>query len=180
MSVSRQIFNVYFTSVVVLVLITTILRGWFDFEHIEIWFGALVGMLLPDFDHFVHVYFLKPHELTSQRVRRYWKNKDFKFTFELMYNTRSERTTLVFHSAFFQWVFVIFGFYVLTSSNNFFGRGLVMAFLLHLVLDQYLDLKKSGNIQNWFHNFQVILNEKQAKLYVYFMFAVLLFLSFVV
>lgn len=157
-----------------------IIRGWFDLSHPEFLLGILIGTMLPDLDHLIYVYYLKPHELTSQRTMRFMKQRKFRQVLDLLYNTRSERYSLVFHSGLFQVIFSVFSFYVLTSSGNFFGRGLVLAFLLHLVLDQYLDLMLNKNIQNWFHNFQVNLNEKQAKYYIYTMFGVLMFLSFVV
>jgi hypothetical protein len=111
---------------------------------------------------------------------RFVKQRNFKAVLDLLYNTRNERSALVFHTGMFQVIFSIFSFYVLTSSGNFFGRGLVLAFLLHLVLDQYLDFMLNKNIQNWFHNFKVNFSEKETKFYVYFMFGVLMLLSFVV
>lgn len=179
-STTKKIFITYFTSSIALALLVTVVKGLFSLEYVSFWLGILLGTMLPDIDHLLYVYYLRPHELTSQRTKRFIEQKNFKAVLDLLYNTRNERTSLVFHTAIFQIVFSFFSFYVISSTSNMFGRGLVLAFLLHLVLDQYLDFLEKKNIQNWFHNFEVNFNEKQAKYYIYSMFGVLLFLSFVV
>lgn len=48
----------YFASTV----LQTILSFW------PFWLGALIGTILPDIDHIIYVYFLRPYEVTSQRI----------------------------------------------------------------------------------------------------------------
>ena len=66
-------------------------------------------------------------------------------TFKLLADTRSERKNLIFHTLLFQIVFIILTIFVLTSSASLFGRGLVLAFYLHLAIDMYVDWKEVGS-----------------------------------
>jgi hypothetical protein len=110
--------------------------------------GGIVGTILPDIDHILYLY-LKPQELTTQRVGFLLSKYDIKRTFGLLYETRSERRDLIFHTAFFQVIFMILTFWMLTSSGSYFGRGLVLAFSLHLLVDQMIDLTELRSFENW-------------------------------
>jgi len=180
MRVVKQYLGSYFIAVLLYLVLVTLLRAWFSIDIISMWIGGVVGVMLPDIDSLIYFYYLKPQELTAQRVRSYLKKFELSKAFELLYTTKNERPELLFHSILFQWMFTIFAFYILSSTNNLFGRGLVVGFLLHLLIDQYLDLKAKGSINNWFHNFEFTFTTSQARYYIYFMFAVLLFLGLVV
>lgn len=83
----------------------------------------------------------------------------------LLYKTRGERNELIFHTIFFQLIFFVLTFWMLSSSGSLFGRGMVLAFALHLLIDQAIDLTELGNLGNWFTNLPVILDLKQTKIY---------------
>lgn len=150
----------------VLFAVATLLRGWFKPEYIFFWLGGLVGIVLPDVDHLIYIYLTKPHELTSQRAtsllsqRKVWK------AFDLLAMTRTERKNLIFHSGMFQLAMFAFAFFVITSTPNLFGRGLVLAFLLHLSIDQAIDVSGMGSLAHWFENIKLELDKKQATLLV--------------
>lgn len=120
-------------------------------EYIIFWLGGIVGTFLPDTDHLIYVYFLRPQELTSQRTARMAGNRNYWGMIKLLFDTRGERRKLIFHSAFFQVIFVVLSFLVITSSGSLFGMGLVLAFFLHLLVDQFVDLtatQDSSDIQS--------------------------------
>ncbi|KKU17509.1 MAG: hypothetical protein UX25_C0008G0010 [Candidatus Woesebacteria bacterium GW2011_GWC2_45_9] len=79
--------------------------------------------------------------------------RDFWGSLNLLAETRSERTRLIFHTATFQLIFLVLTFFVLTSSGSLMGRGLVLAFFLHLIIDQIVDINETGGLANWFRNF---------------------------
>jgi hypothetical protein len=153
-------------------------KDWMGFSYWPFWAGGIVGNLLPDLDHFIYVYFLKPQELTSQRIGYMMGKKNLSRSLRLLIETRSERTKLIFHSGLFQLIFVILAFFVITSSGSFFSRGIVLAFSLHLLVDQVVDLVETGNMNNWTGGY-VELSNKQAKIYWSIMFLVLLLFGFV-
>lgn len=172
-------------------LLISLFRRWFGIEYIVFWLGGIVGTFLPDTDHLIYVYFLRPQELTSQRTARMAGNKNYWGMIKLLFDTREERRKLIFHSAFFQVIFVILSFLVITSSGSLFGRGLVLAFFLHLLVDQFVDLtatqdspdiQSQENIMNpnplkvWFKGLGISPNKE--RVLFYWLALVLLFIIF--
>lgn len=161
----KEIF-IHFAFLISFFIIISVLRKWFILSYWPFWVGGIVGTILPDVDHLIYVYFLRPHELTSQRVSQMLSRRDIKGIFSLLADTRSERTKLIFHSAFFQGIFLILTFLVLTSSGSIFGRGLVLAFFLHLAIDQLVDLVEVGNLDFWFESVKVSVDKEKSRLYM--------------
>lgn len=133
--------------------------------------GGLIGTVLPDVDHFIYVYLLHPQELTSQRVNYTLGNQNLPVkhrvwqAFELMTATREERKGLIFHTVHFQIIFWILTFLVISSSGSILGRGLVLAFSLHLIVDQLLDLMKLDTLDNWFRQWNIQLEKEKYLFY---------------
>jgi hypothetical protein len=140
--------------------------------------GGIIGTILPDIDHVIYVYYLRPYELTSQRVMFEAKKGNLWATWDLLSSTRSERTNLILHSVLFQILFTILSFLVITSSGSLFGKGLVLAFLLHLLVDEIWDLKANGNLFSWFKNIPIVLDISQVKYYLYANAAIILVFGF--
>lgn len=161
----RKQLLIYFASFLVFFLMISLARKWIDPRFIVFWVGGAIGAILPDVDHLIYVYLLKPHELTSQRATRMLSRGEVFATFSLLANTRGERTQLIFHTAMFQLIFAVFAFFVISSSNNLLGRGLVLAFSLHLIVDQYLDFKELGGLNHWFKNLKLTLDKNQTIFY---------------
>ncbi len=161
----KEIF-VHFAFLISFFIIISVLRKWFMLSYWPFWAGGIVGTILPDVDHLIYVYFLRPHELTSQRVSQMLSRRDIKGIFSLLADTRSERTKLIFHSAFFQGIFLILTFLVVTSSGSIFGRGLVLAFFLHLAIDQLVDFVEVGNLDFWFESLNISVDKEKSRLYM--------------
>lgn len=128
--------------------------------------GGIVGAILPDIDHIIYVYYLRPYEVTSQRVMYEAQKGNLMQSWDLLSRTRSERTNLILHTVMFQVIFLFLSFLVMTSSGSLFGRGLVLAFLLHLLVDEILDLKETGNMTHWFKNIPIQLDQMQLNIYL--------------
>jgi hypothetical protein len=122
-------------------------------------------MFLPDIDHILYVYFLKPQELTSQRVNYLLDKKHIWRSVELLYETRTERKGLIFHTVLFQIIFLVLTFWIMSSSSSLFGKGLVLSFSLHLTVDQLVDLMEIGTFDNWLKSSPIQLNFEKAKTY---------------
>lgn len=170
---------IHFVVLVFFFLVISVFKRYFALSFWPFWVGGLVGTMLPDVDHLIYVYFLRPHELTSQRVDYMVNRRDYIGTLQLLYTTRSERTHLIFHSALFQGIFLVLAFLVMTSSGSVFGEGLVLAFLLHLVVDQGVDLIKTDNLNNWFRQVPIVLDQNRATLYFLSMLLTVLFFGIV-
>lgn len=167
-----------------LFLVVAFTRGWIIFTTpgmfaiLPFFIGGLIGTFMPDIDHYIYVKYLRPQELTSQRVEHLVANSNYKSAIELLYTTRAERTNLIFHTVLFQILFFTLTFLVVTSSGNLFGRGLTLAFCLHLLVDQYVDFKSLNSITHWFKNIPVSLTPKGERNYFYAGVATLLVFAF--
>lgn len=137
-----------------------------------------MGTLLPDVDHLIYVYFMRPHEVTSQRVDSLVQKGQINKTLNLLYITREERAHLTFHTAHFQLIFLALTFLVLTSSGSIFGTGIVLAFSLHLLVDQVIDFMELGNINTWLEKMSIHLDRKQQIWYMVAIGATLLIFGF--
>lgn len=169
---------IHFAYLFPLVVFVSLFKGWLNLSYWPFWLGAAFGTLLPDVDHFIYILFLRPYELTSQRATAMLQKRDVMATLRLLSETRYERTKIIFHTATFQTIFVILAFLVISSSDSIFGRGLVLSFMLHMIVDQLVDLRDMGNLSNWFKDFPLTLEGKE-KVYLGVNIAILLVFSFI-
>lgn len=168
----------HFGVLLVFLTLTILIKGWFNLGVWPFVLGGIFGTLLPDVDHLIYVYFLRPQDLTSQRVA--YLNEERKFTkaVEILADTRYERSMTIFHSVIFQVVILVLTIFVVTSSTSLFAIGIVTAFSLHLLVDQVIDIRKVGSIQTWFRNMNIVVDKKRSTYYVAVIFVVLIFVTF--
>jgi len=105
---------------------------------------------MPYLDHIIYIYVFAPHELSSQRFVSYINQKNPAKALDFMVDSAHERSKLIFHTAYFNLVFIILTFWVITSSGSFLGRGIVLAFYLHLVIDQLEEVLNIKSLYSWF------------------------------
>lgn len=151
---------------------STILNFW------PFWIGGIIGTILPDIDHIIYVYYLRPYEVTSQRVIQGVQTGNLWESWDLLSGTREERTNLILHTVLFQILFLVLSFLVITSSGNLLGKGLVIAFLLHLLVDEIIDLQAIGSLTNWFKQIPIQLDTTQLNIYLVVNALVILFFGF--
>jgi hypothetical protein len=146
-------------------VVIAVINKYFALPYWSFWLGGLVGIVLPDVDHLIYVYFIKPTDLTSQRISYLLNKKALLRSVELVYEAKEERKGLIFHTIFFQLIFFVLTFWMLSSSGSYFGKGLVLSFILHLSIDQLKDLNDSKSLENWFTNLPFKLDLAQSKNY---------------
>ncbi len=158
-------------------VLVSVFRGWLALSYWPFWLGGMLGAFLPDVDHLIYVYFLRPEELTSKRADFTLKRGSLRDTAQLLADTRTERETLVFHTIVFQVVFLLLTFLVVTSSGNIFGMGLVLAFSLHFLVDQLVDMGE-GTWKRWLHRLPFDLDKSQFKTYWWIILALVSLFGF--
>jgi hypothetical protein len=129
----KEVINHFLYLLGYLILIV-ILNSLYSLKYYPLILGALVGIFLPYIDHLLHVYFISPQELNSQRIKYMILQKQIKGALQLLYETAGERTNLAFHTLNFQLIFIVLTFWIISSSGSYFGKGLVLAFFLSLFL----------------------------------------------
>lgn len=155
------------------ILLVSFIRRWLNLSYYPFWIGSLIGMVLPDIDYLIYIYALKPQKDLSQEAVGLIEKRSFTRSWDLLTKERSQHTDLIFHTAYFQIIFIIFSFLIVTSSGSTFGIGVVLAFLLHLIIDQANDLFELNGINNWFAKMNMILSQKQQRWYLLSQIAVL-------
>lgn len=161
-----------------LFIFVTLFKRWFDISYLAFWIGGIIGSVLPDVDHLIYVFVFKPNEQTSIEANTLVAKREFGKTLELLSATRAERVDLIFHTAYFQLIFLLFTFLVISSSGSLLGSGLVLAFLLHLLVDQSVDFLDTGTIANWFKKVPVNLDKQQMTWYLIANIVLLLIFAF--
>jgi hypothetical protein len=167
----KKEFVIHLLSTIIWLALITLFRWSWHLNLIWFWLGGLAGAFLLDIDHLIYFFVTSPHELTSQRVRRLFEQRRFKEGLFLMANTVLERPRLSLHNALFQVILCVLALFVLTSTNNLFGAGLVMSLVLHLLEDEFQDLKKDANhLRNWlFWQFKFEVSLQGQKIYLILM-----------
>jgi hypothetical protein len=173
-AVRKEIF-IHFAFLTSFFIFISLLKGMVNLSNWPFWVGGIVGTLLPDIDHFIYILLLKPQELTSIRAEHMLEKRDVLGTLRFLAETRYERTKIIFHTATFQVIFIVLAFWVLTSSGSIFGRGVVLAFLLHMLVDQAVDLSVTGGLSTWFKNSPIPLEGREKQ---YFALGIVVFLVF--
>lgn len=168
----------HFTFVIAFFIFISIVRGWFDLIYLPFWVGGIIGTILPDVDHLIYVYFLRPNEAISQRVASLISSREALKSLELLAQTRAERKHLTFHTFHFNLIFLLLSFLVITSSGSLLGRGIVLAFSLHLLIDQIVDYMETGDIVNWLKQVNLEFTKEQKQWYLIGNGIVLLILGF--
>lgn len=146
-------------------VLLTLFNQYFSLSYWPFWLGGLMGMILPDIDHLIYAYITHPQEFTSQRIRHLLESKNIKRSIELLYESRSERKHLVFHTIFFQLIFFVVLLWVLTSSGSLLGKGLALSFAVHLLVDQMIDITEMQGLHNWFDNLPFKMDFAHSKSY---------------
>lgn len=122
--------------------------GWIYYlEFVGFWMGGILGTMLLDIDHLIYILAVRPNESTSLKIKDLIIQKDYRGALKLLGETYGERTHLTFHNALFQIAFFGLCFWVLTSTDSLFGKGLVMATALHLLKDELEFLLKGKEEQ---------------------------------
>jgi hypothetical protein len=158
-----------------LFFIISVIKRFTNISFWPFWVGGIFGTFLPDTDHLIYIYFLRPQELISQRVNYLVGERNLVKSLQLLYESRYERTNLVFHSIVFQSIFIVFTFLIISSSGSLFGKGIVIAFLLHIAIDEFVDFSVTGSLDNWFRQLPLKLDEKRTRIFLAVNVAILLF-----
>lgn len=128
-------------------ILVHLVKGWFSFSFYPLWLGGILGTFLPDIDHLLYVYVIKPDEPDSLKVKELINKGKFASTIKVLFEGRTAMGELIFHTAFFQLIFLVLTFLIVTSSGSIFGRGLVLGFALHLLVDQLVDFLDIGSLE---------------------------------
>ena len=144
--IKKELTSHYLVTLVWLVIVS-LLRWRWNLELVWLWLGALVGTMILDLDQVFYALVIYPEE----KAKEFWQQRRIKALLEYLAETCSQRVKLTFHNALFQVGFLVFSFWVLTSTGGLFGKGLVMAVNLHLLKDEFhlLLRRREEELRRW-------------------------------
>lgn len=154
-------------------VLISIIGGNLSSEYWPFWLGGVIGTILPDVDHLIYILFLNPQELTSQRFNYLLRKKAIGRAGTLLTETKNERKEMVFHSFFFQIIFFLLTLFVVSSTSSIFVYGIVLAFSLHFLADQVIDMVELKTLENWGKLFSSDLDKHQSIIYISVLFLLL-------
>lgn len=98
--------------------------------------GVVVGVLILFLDRVAYTY-AYPQEQLSQQFSWYTNQRKYSTALDLLDSRRLEQEKLTFRSSLFMVVWIPLAFFVLTSTPNLFGKGVVMGIMLHVMSDAW-------------------------------------------
>lgn len=101
--------------------------------------GMVCGFLFIFLDRFIYSLYSHKEEPLSMKIRELFRTKRYSEGVSFLLNERQEQKELVMRSFLFIGVWVIMSVFTLTSSTNFFARGLMLGIGTHLVFDLSAD-----------------------------------------
>ncbi len=174
----RRYLVIHISLLVSFFILISLFKRFLDLSFLPFWIGGVIGFVLPDLDYAIYHYFLRTSttpsvdtvvsDVTSENVFKNWTTVA----------EEREDKKLVFHTAIFVLIFFVFAFFVMSSSNSLLGRGIVLSFWLHLLVDMVTDWRYKGSISHWFINFPLELDLRQKMWFLYIQIALLLILGF--
>src|SRR3989344_8518541 len=99
--------------------------------------GGILGWWLVWLDFVAFAYILHPEAQVSQYIKFQLDNRRFKKAAEMVTLRIGEFDKLTTRSALFQAAWVVLTVFTLTSTAGWFGKTMIMALGLHILIDQW-------------------------------------------
>jgi len=149
----KEIYNHFVVSLALFILIEIfwLIGGTFSFLNAgKLFTGLLLGTFVLDADHLVYWFFLYPNLGESQEAKKLWQQGKWRQLLALLAQTHKSHTSLIFHHFIFQAALLMLTVFILTSTTDVFGQGLILAIDVHLLTDQWLDWHQNPrHLQKW-------------------------------
>jgi len=159
-------------------LLTALVKHWIDLPYLPYLIGGVIGTLLPNVDYFIYHYYLRtPKNPSVDTIVNDVTSKEI-FTNVAEASEHAEEKPLILHSAHFLLIFLLFALLIVTSSSSLLGRGIVLGFLAHLLVDMYIDFREKKTIHHWFRKIPYELDARQEKWVMIISFVLLLVFGF--
>lgn len=115
------------------------------------WLGGVLGFMFVFFDWFVQLMVMEPGKVFDVKLKKILKRENIKAGLVAVLEEREKKSRLVMKSALFLLVWLVMGFFTLSSIASAFGRGFMLGLGTHLMFDLVWDyFKTPEKLDNWF------------------------------
>ncbi|MBU1071598.1 hypothetical protein KKG65_04310 [Patescibacteria group bacterium] len=144
---------------VVLFSLMLLLTGWrlmsgrwlFGVGVLWWWLGGVLGFVFVFFDWLIQLAVMEPSRVFDVKLKEVLQKKNIKSGLVFVLGERQKKSRLVMKSALFLLVWLVMGFFTLSSIASAFGRGFMLGLGTHLVFDLVWDyFKVPEKLDNWF------------------------------
>jgi len=160
---------------VILFSLMLLLTGWrllsgrwvFGVGVLWWWLGGVLGFVFVFFDWFVQLMVMEPNRVFDVKLSKVFKKDNIRSGLATALAEREKKTRLVMKSALFLLVWLVMGFFTLSSVANPFGRGFMLGLGTHLVFDLVWDFfKDTIKLNNWFFLIKRTLDKEEKRWFV--------------
>lgn len=115
------------------------------------WLGGVLGFVFVFFDWLIQLAVMEPGKVFDVKLKHVFNKNNFKVGLASALEEREKKLRLVMKSALFLLVWLVMGFFVLSSVSSPFGRGFMLGLGTHLMFDLAWDFFKTPEkLENWF------------------------------
>lgn len=144
---------------VVLFSLMLLLTGWrlisgswiMGMEVLWWWLGGVLGFVFVFFDWLIQLAVMEPKKVFDVKLKSALKKENIKTGVAFALEERQKKSKLVMKSALFLLLWLVLGFFTLSSVVSFFSRGFMLGLGTHLMFDLVWDyFKAPKRLNNWF------------------------------
>lgn len=129
--------------------------------------GMVIGFLFVFLDRVIYSLITHTEDPLSKRFKEMLIEKKYVLAIETVLNEKQEQRELVMRSFLFVAVWFVLGFLTMTSSINYFARGLILGIGTHLVFDLITDYVWNKDRFNlWFWQIKRKVGDDEKKWFV--------------
>ena len=138
------------------------------FSIISIILGAVIGWLIPWLDKIAYIYILHPEAQVSQYVKYQIDQKQWRAAFNSLNRRAKDFDQLTTRGILFQLAWVVLAFFAVTSAAGWFGKTLVLALGIRILLEEWSEYVKdrAGLKQKLFWQIKREWSDSEVKFYL--------------
>ena len=131
------------------------------------WLGGVLGFVFVFFDWLIQLMVMEPSKVFEVKVKEILKKGKIKSVSGSVLAERQKKLKLVMKSALFLFVWLVMGFFTLSSVAGAFSRGFMLGLGTHLMFDLVWDyFKAPEKLNNWFWMIKRRLGEEEKRWFV--------------
>jgi hypothetical protein len=166
--------------VLVVLLLWSVLNRNFVFNLGLLWWllGAMIGFLFVFMDRFFYTVLINTNNTLGLKLKEINK-KDIVEGIKLLLVEKFDQKEMVMRSFLFLLMWIVLGFFTMTSVVNHFARGFMLGIGIHLIFDLIYDyIYDKERLDTWFWQIKRTLEPEEKRWFVMIVSVVFAFMAF--
>ncbi|MBU2051851.1 hypothetical protein KKH13_01440 [Patescibacteria group bacterium] len=135
---------------------------------ISVILGTIIGWFIPWLDRIAYIYILHPETQVAQYIKYQIAAKQWRRAWDSLQSRSREFDQLTTRGVLFQLAWVVLAFFAITSAAGWFGKTLVMAVGLRILVEEWREYFKDKAVlkQKLFWQIKREWNDAEVKIYL--------------